>query len=165
MSSKEKNLIVQSRPAKGAKIGLGDVPWRAILTCFPLLAKAFVWFAMSYMIYNATNNMPTYLKRVHGLKISEISNIFGLVSVVTMIVNLVVACAADRMRHVMTTTGVRKLFAGSLTIIFIPASLYIIGLGCDTWTIIICVAVYIMFASSVSSMYFKYFNKCLFIQF
>ena len=151
MSAKEKTLIVNSRGTQAKTIGLADVPWGKILKSYKLGTLAMVWFAMSYMIYNATNNLPTYLKRVHEMSISQIGNVFGLVAVVTMIVNIGVACMADRMRKVMKTTSVRKLLAGLLSLIFVPCSLYINGLHCDRVTILVCIAVYIMFASSVSS--------------
>ena len=106
---------------------------------------------MSYMIYNATNNLPTYMERVHGLSRMKIATVFGLVSILTLAVNLFVAWAADRMKSVMNNTSVRKLIAGGCSLIFVPSSLYIINLKCDTMTIIICLTVYIMFASSVSS--------------
>ena len=136
---------------RGDCIGISDVPWRQILRSFPLFTKALVWFTMSYMIYNATNNLPTYMERVHGLTGMKIGTIFGLVSILTLTVNLLVAWAADKMKNVMTNTSVRKVIAAGCSLIFVPSSLYIINLKCDTMTIILCISVYIMFASSVSS--------------
>ena len=93
------------------------------------------------------------MERVHGLTGMKIGTTFGLVSILTLTVNLLVAWAADRMKNVMTNTSVRKVIAAGCSLIFVPSSLYIINLKCDTMTIIICISVYIMFASSVSSKY------------
>jgi MFS family permease len=159
MTQKEKNLIQNSRGTAKSVVSFREVPWLEIFKCFPLLAKAMVWFAMSYMIYNATNNLPTYLSRVHNMGISEISSIFGIVTIITMLVNLAVAMCADKMRRVMPSTLVRKIIASGLTIIFVPCSLYINWLKCEKTTIIVCIAVYIMFASSLSSK--LYFDSLL----
>jgi len=48
------------------------------------------------------------MERALGMSMNEITTIFGLVSLITVVVNLFVACMADRMRRVMTTTTVRK---------------------------------------------------------
>ncbi|CAG5076499.1 Oidioi.mRNA.OKI2018_I69.PAR.g8475.t1.cds [Oikopleura dioica] len=174
MTEEEKILIKSSRPPavesprKGSKkrrqkrrkffrtlLRLRDMPIKSIISDPQLYIISFIWFAMSYVIYSATNNTPTYLRRVHGLPIQRITFLFGIISVSCLVVNVAIAIIADRMRKIMSSTFVRKTWTAGMGIIFLPSVVLVNFLGCDAKTIEFCLAVFVVCASTASTIGLK----------
>lgn len=65
-----------------------------------------------------------------------------------------IAVMADKAKSLLTSTQMRKALCGSLSVVVIMCFIFMIKLECDTHTIIFCIAILVMFSSSVSSKYF-----------
>ena len=64
-----------------------------------------------------------------------------------------IAVMADKAKSLLTSTQMRKALCGSLSVIVIMCFIFMMKLECDTHTIIFCIAILVMFSSSVSSKY------------
>ena len=106
---------------------------------------------MTYTIYNATNNSALFLSRVHGLSTDRIGAIFACVSLLTAIVGVPAAVAAEKLRQKMTTTQLRKRVCGGLGVFTVTGFICVINLTCQTKSVIGSIAVVMISSSTISS--------------
>ena len=121
-----------------------------------------------YIYFSLTTHLMNLLAitRITFSEFVDITNstiqtgyIFGAVAILTAAVNMGIAVMADKAKSLLTSTQMRKALCGSLSIVVVMCFILMMKLECDTHTIIFCIAILVMFSSSVSSKYFEKHSK------
>ena len=120
-------------------------------------------FQFDYSSYEPPSNFPDNFSEFVDIIYSTIQTgyIFGAVAILTAAVNMGIAVMADKAKSLLTSTQMRKALCGSLSIVVVMCFILMMKLECDTHTIIFCIAILVMFSSSVSSEYFEKHSKLL----